>query len=415
METRDDTLRVGDGAALIEERTPRAEEEPPRVEEGAPEALETRALPMTLITPMSRLRARINRMVGSTNMWLLRRGLRLYPWNRLTRLSFIHFAHWSIVYRMPPNDPKGRRLKTPYQLFQTNFNRGWREYVEGFCYVLPLGVRLNWSGKWTGGYGFPKPKPVGPFLDYVDERFTKAAHFYCAYPNDSTRTVLSALDERQRFHKFAAANHQPPGKFAHRHRRLRPPRARALGEGLLQEPRETISVMCPILEGHHGILQDLFCALNRSDEQSPLARVTNTHMARWSLVEPLPYKNKGRPIDDVWYLLFTSWYGGHTSAYIQALQLALGDLADDIWSNCIGYPGRRDIAEFERYLIRHRIKPHMTFGGYPDSVTEVRASLQLGRNLKHTVTKQAGLGNTTLEKAWRKDNRWRLPRARRRR
>ena len=235
-------------------------------------------------------------------MLLLRYSTRFYPFGRLERLSFIHFAHWSILDRIPANDPNGERLPHPYLLFQSNFNRGWREYVEAFCLVVTLGVRANW-----GGYGFPRPKPVGPFLEYVDKRFTPALHFYSAYPEASTRTVIKSIDTRRRFYEFAAENYEPPPRY--RRKRAKAPRARALSHSFKTEPRDTVSAIAPIMPGREEALRSVLESLNNLPA-SPLENVTGTHMARWSIVAPLPYKGTDRTIDKTSYLLFTSWYEG---------------------------------------------------------------------------------------------------------
>src|SRR5947208_3113528 len=174
---------------------------------------------MTLITPVPPWRARTLRFIWKvTRLWFtlgdwLRRWTPLklwrYPFGQLEKLAFIHFAHWSLIDRIPPNSSTARRLDHPYMLFQSNFNRGWREYVEAFCLVIPVAMRLNWRFM----YGFPPPKPVGPFMEYVEKRFTKDAHFYSAYPDSSTRMVLSAIEDRHKFNVFAAEASGPPARF----------------------------------------------------------------------------------------------------------------------------------------------------------------------------------------------------------
>jgi hypothetical protein len=348
---------------------------------------------MTLISPIPRWWGRFERILGWGNMRALKHTTNYYPFAQLVKLSFIQFAHWSVFDRIPPGDPQGRRLPHPYLLFQTNFNRGWREYIEAFSYVVPTGVRLNWRC----AYGFPPPRPVSRLLDYVEPRFTEAIHFYSAYPDASTRMVISALDARRAFNEFAAVGREAPARFLPDRPTSR--RGRALG-GTPRQPAETISVLSPILEGREDVLKRRLEALPEGAE-SPLARVTGTHMARWSIVSPLPYKDTEEKIDSTSYLLFTSWYEGDTSAYTRALRSQLDDLADELWGNCVAYPGKSDLGEFWTYLIRHSIKPHLAFGGYPDSVSEVLAALELRDELDPMVVKQSGLDTVELERARR--------------
>ena len=351
---------------------------------------DSRATPMTLITPISRWRG----FTVKLTWWATRKALRVYhnvyPFKSLQRLSFIHFAHWTVVKRIPPGTRSGRKLRHPYLIFQTNFNRGWREYVEAFALVIPNGVRGNWAEV----YGFPDPKPVGPFLDYVEPRFTDPAHFYCAYPQSSTRMVISALETRTKFNLFAAEGAAPPPRLGRRRYTAGPA---LLSGSRWREPTDTLSVLCPIVPSAEKSLKQVLCELNAGE--SPLANVRWTHLARWSIVEPLPYKGTGKPVDPTWYLLFVSWFDGHTSSYIDALREGLGDLNDRIWGHCDGYCGHRDPVLFRAFLLDHSMRPGLAFAGYQERVTEVRAALELRRRLTRPVMDVSGLDDIELEDA----------------
>src|SRR5262249_4833478 len=184
-------------------------------------------------------------------------------------------------------------------------------------------MRINWSGLHAPrslgmrAYGFPPPNPVEPFLDYVEPRFTHEQHFYCAYPDLSTRGVIALTRARKGFGRFAAEAAGPPELFV----------GPARGPTLLGGPRQhtdTLSVLTPIVCGREETLRRTLTGL--PEEASPLARVGHTHMARWSIVAPLPYKTRRRdhPINDTSYLLFTSWFDGGTHGYIRDLSTQLG-------------------------------------------------------------------------------------------
>lgn len=358
---------------------------------------------MTLISPVPRRWARWLKFIW----WVTRRRLRhnpgTYPFGRLQRLSFIHFAHWSLFDRIPPNGPNAKKLPHPYLIFQTNFDRGWREYVEAFCFVMPFAMRVNWSGlrapRSLGmrAYGFPPPQPVEPFLDYVDPRFTHQQHFYCAYPNCSTREVIAQVDARKAFGRFAGEASHAPKRFV----------GPASGPKPLGGPREktdTLSVLAPLLPGRAPNVERILKGLP-TGMHSPLAGVPATHMARWSIVKPLPYKNRpNRTVDSNSYLLFTSWFDGDTSGYINALSTNLNEVADKIWGNCVAYPGYDNRQEFWTYMTEHSIHPRLAFAGYHQTVTEVRAAIELHDLLEEPVADLAMLDTATLEKLWRK--RW---------
>ncbi len=103
----------------------------------------------------------------------------------LAKLSFIHFARWTLVRRL-----SGKRLRHPQLFFESNFNGGWQEYIDAFSHILTRGMTLFWGSS----YGFPKPLPTGQFKKYIQRHELVASHFYSAYPEATTTIVLSALD-----------------------------------------------------------------------------------------------------------------------------------------------------------------------------------------------------------------------------
>jgi hypothetical protein len=108
----------------------------------------------------------------------------------LQKLSFIHFARWTMVTDLPYNGaPQPRqKLRHPHLYFESNFNGGWEEYIDAFSYVLGPGMTAFWGSS----YGFPGPVPTAPFKQYIQtsDLTLVASHFYAAYP-DSTVTMIN--------------------------------------------------------------------------------------------------------------------------------------------------------------------------------------------------------------------------------
>ena len=119
----------------------------------------------------------------------------------LRRLSFIHFAYWSLVDRLPYHGPPQEedRLHSTYLLFESNFNGMWDEYIDAFSAVLPDRMK----GLWGSSYGFPGPVPVGPFKDYIRDNEYEVGHYYSAYPQASATMIQGALALQRRFSGFA--------------------------------------------------------------------------------------------------------------------------------------------------------------------------------------------------------------------
>jgi len=131
----------------------------------------------------------------------------------LGRLSFIHFARWTLVRRIPSNGPPQRREKLNYPrlYFESNFNGGWEEYIDAFSHILTRGMKFFWGTS----YGFPQPLPTAPFKNYIRRNEIVASHFYGAYPEATTTMVLSALELTSKLDAFRArAADMSPEAFA---------------------------------------------------------------------------------------------------------------------------------------------------------------------------------------------------------
>jgi hypothetical protein len=173
-------------------------------EERSPSNVCGMATAITTMAPMRRRKVLALRLA----FWMRRhvapyRELKARP---LRRLSFIHFAQWTLVRRLP-----GQPLSPTYLCFESNFNGSFDAYIDSFAYVVP---RLM-KGIWRGAYGFPGPQPATPFKAYIERHEYPAAHFYSAYPEATTTRVSAALALRQRFDALVARTRgAPPDAFA---------------------------------------------------------------------------------------------------------------------------------------------------------------------------------------------------------
>jgi hypothetical protein len=113
----------------------------------------------------------------------------------LRKLSFIHFARWTIVRELPTGGPPERRerLRHAYLFFESNYNGTWSQYIDAFSYVVPQHI----AAIWKSSYGFPGAVPAHPFKDYIVAHEYAAEHYYSAYPEASATMVLSALELRE--------------------------------------------------------------------------------------------------------------------------------------------------------------------------------------------------------------------------
>lgn len=119
----------------------------------------------------------------------------------LARLSFIHFARWTLVRAIPYNGPPQQHedVRYPRLFFESNFNGGWEEYIDAFSHILTRGMKIFWGSS----YGFPEPLPTGPFKSYIKEHELEASHFYSAYPQATTTIILAAQELAPAFAAFS--------------------------------------------------------------------------------------------------------------------------------------------------------------------------------------------------------------------
>lgn len=162
---------------------------------------------ITVITPMTPFRRRLLQLEFRLVSW----GFYAQIQTQLVQLSFIHFAHWSIVKGtdfpcLGRNQPRDR-TKYDYLFFCSNFNGGWDQYIDAFSGVLPLGL----NNIWKQSVKYPGAVPETPFLRYIQFNQLSSDYFYNAIPGASTTDVKSALSLKDKLHQFArdTAGHSP--------------------------------------------------------------------------------------------------------------------------------------------------------------------------------------------------------------
>lgn len=172
-----------------------------------------RATAIVIATPIPRWWAIFLRL----EFWLvalIRRVLRSkLPSRAVRRLSFISFARWAVIYSVPVKARRGRvrRLPHPYVIFHSNFNGGPLEYIEAFA----RGLKWRMRALWGGAYGVPDPTDLTEFSTHIEAHWIPCEHYYCAYPDASTKMVLAAVELRKQFGELAElARGLEPAEFA---------------------------------------------------------------------------------------------------------------------------------------------------------------------------------------------------------
>lgn len=119
----------------------------------------------------------------------------------LRRLGFIRAAHWTIVHALPDEDGVWRPLRPPYLLFESNFDFNLKRYIEVVIRTLP------WHGRgvWSTSVGYPGVLPTDPFYLWVEQHRHYADHYWCAYPEATTRMTAGGLEVADGLRAFEAA------------------------------------------------------------------------------------------------------------------------------------------------------------------------------------------------------------------
>jgi hypothetical protein len=153
-----------------------------------------RATAITVLTPMRWWGSLLLRMVFRLTTVT---GLGL---GTLRRLSFIHYARWTVIDRLPARGSQAprERLNHSYLFFESNFNGTWDQYIDAFAEVVPNRMRAIWGSS----FGFPGPLPTGPFKEYIRRNEFVANHYYSAYPEATTTMVVSSVELEGRLREF---------------------------------------------------------------------------------------------------------------------------------------------------------------------------------------------------------------------
>ncbi|MGH9222746.1 MAG: hypothetical protein ACRD2W_02845 [Acidimicrobiales bacterium] len=173
-----------------------------------------RATAITVFTPIRPRLAPFNRL-----SFAIARQIVNPITSKVRRLSFIHFAWWAVVRRIPFNGPpqEPETLHSPYMVFESNFNGEWPDYIDTFGLEIPIRM---WS-VWGTSFGYPGARPTSDFIRYVGVNQFPVDHFYASYPDATTKTVRAAVRLRERVAAFQRETaHVTPEQFQAAYRRL---------------------------------------------------------------------------------------------------------------------------------------------------------------------------------------------------
>ena len=150
--------------------------------------------PLTVLSPVPRWWSwwvRLTWLVAAVIGGCVQRPLR--------NLSFIQFAHWSLVARWPRDPAVSPDRAAPRTLvFLTNFDGSGIQYIDAFVRMVPDQIQAVYAG----ARDFPGAFRFRPVARYIADHCHPVDHFYAAHPDETTRSIARAHELRERFARF---------------------------------------------------------------------------------------------------------------------------------------------------------------------------------------------------------------------
>lgn len=139
------------------------------------------------------------------------------PPKAIDDLQLIHFARLAVITELPPNGQPSDDLRQPLQLFESNYNGFFAQYIDTFVEAIPWRMRAFWGTS----YGFPWCLPLGPFKRYIRANEFAMDHYYVRNPDATVTMVRDACETARanaRLRRDAPA--LDPDAFAERFEKL---------------------------------------------------------------------------------------------------------------------------------------------------------------------------------------------------
>jgi hypothetical protein len=133
------------------------------------------------------------------------------------QLGLIHFARLALIEQFPDHGQPPDDLRHPLQLFESNYNGSFGQYIDTFIDE----VRTKMRAFWGTSYGFPWRLRSGPFKAYIDANLFPIDYYYARNPNTTVKTIDAALRVAQADSQLRRdASHLGDAEFAERFKTL---------------------------------------------------------------------------------------------------------------------------------------------------------------------------------------------------
>jgi hypothetical protein len=217
--------------------------------------------------------------------------------------------------------------------------------------------------------------PSQGFANWVNDEKTDADHFYCAYPQATTRMVSSALQAFRHLRTFAtiaAQTEGDPDRFAAELQQLLDKVA-----GVPREPRrlprggvKTFAALIPIQPESVGSLRAVLQGLGPDTAGgSPFAGVPGTHAVRLAVLDSFGSRAQSPRRLHPALLSISALVDGPVTYWLRSMGAVLQDGGDSIWAHCSGWPGPGP-AVTARWLLGFEIRTHECIIAHPAATAD---------------------------------------------
>jgi hypothetical protein len=170
-----------------------------------------------------------------------------------------------------------------------------------------------------------------------------------------------------------------------------------------------LTTLCPLLDDRDrneslaAILRARLAALPL-DERSPMARVPNTYLCRFFVLDEVRYQDRPALEDGLRskYLVFVSEFHGKLDPYLRGMWDAARPAIEPLWEFCVAFKGEVTNADsFVRYIQRCQVTTTYYFDGSNDlPLAEQLKALYLKQEFAKFVCQHQGLGAAETKAAF---------------
>ena len=179
-----------------------------------------------------------------------------------------------------------------------------------------------------------------------------------------------------------------------------------------------LTTMCPIRNGSLSVAAEgcpaeaSFSAVTRyqlqnlgTAEQSPMARVPNTYLCRFYVLDDVLYQGTPAQYDTLKssYLVFTSNFHGKLDPWLHGMWNAATESVRSIWKHCVGFGSVHDADGFIEYIKKCQLKTTFFFNGSTDeSLADQLKSLYLKQEFSKFAFENQGKTPADTQQAFRR-------------